>query len=304
MSEPSERDILSRCGLSEIATPTWSRSEDIEGYAARGFGAIGIWLHKFERPQIDGFWIPEQTIPSDVVTAASEQVRAAGLKVSDVVLSGFFTEPDYAGRIEHTVHAMDVAAVLDAACLIVAPGRRQGRSYEETRDLAARALSEVFEGTNSPGVRLALEPIVSWQSDYLNTLAEALELVELVGHPNLGVYVDSFHLWRTGTLLEDIERAGSRIFGVHLNDAVEGDDHANRLPGEGELPLVDIVRAIEAAGYAGTYDNEYMYDASLIGAEPDRFAPEVVVDRCARAMVAILSEAGIARRVDPARVSG
>ena len=78
---------------------------------------------------------------------------------------------------------MDVAAGLGAACVVVAPGRREGRSYEETRDLAARALTEVFERATRPGVRLAVEPIIAWQSDYLNTLGEAVELVELVGHP-------------------------------------------------------------------------------------------------------------------------
>jgi sugar phosphate isomerase/epimerase len=290
----SERDVLRRCGLSEIATPSSTLAEDVEVYAARGFGAIGIWLHKLERPGIDGFWIPETIIAPEVVAAAAESTRASGLSVSHLVLTGFYTEPELADRIAHTLHAMDVATALGAECVVVAPGRRNGRSYEETRDFAARALSEVLDRTTQPDMRLALEPIISWQSDYLNTLGEALELAELVDHPKLGVYPDSFHLWRTGTMLEDVERAGPRIFGVHLNDAVEGDDHANRLPGEGELPLVEIVRAIEATGYRGTYDNEYMYDPSEITAKPDQFGPEAVVDRCARAMAAVLEEAGVA----------
>jgi sugar phosphate isomerase/epimerase len=277
--------VLRRCGLSEIATPTWTLAEDARGYGEAGFAAIGIWLHKLERPRIDGFWIPEATIPPSVVEAASEAVRAGGLQVSHLVLSGFYTEPERADRIEHTLHAMDVADALDASCVVIAPGRRNGRSYDDTRDYAARALTEVFERASKPAVRLALEPIIAWQSDYLNTLGEALDLVELVDHPNLGVYPDTFHLWRTGTLLEDVERAGARIFGVHLNDAVEGDDRANRLPGEGELPLVEIVRAIEATGYTGTYDNEYMHDSAL--------PPASVVRRCADAMVAVLEEAGV-----------
>lgn len=279
--------VLSRCGLSEIATPTWTLAEDAAGYADGGFGAIGVWLHKLERGTIDGFFIPEATIPDRTVAAAAEAVRDAGLRVSHLVLSGFYTEPELPRRIAHTLHAMKVAAALDAGCVVIAPGRRNGRSYEETRDYAARALSQVFALTPNPGVRLALEPIIAWQSDYLNTLAEALELAELVDHPNLGVYPDTFHLWRTGTMLEDVERAGSRIFGVHLNDAVEGDDHANRLPGDGELPLVEIVRAIEATGYRGTYDNEYMPgpDAGL--------APEEVVRRAAETMAAVLEAAGV-----------
>jgi sugar phosphate isomerase/epimerase len=290
----TDREILRRCGLSEIATPTWTVAEDAHAYGERGFGAIGIWLHKLERQHIDGFWIPEETIPDDVVAAAAAAVRDAGLEVSHLVLTGFYTEPELSNRIAHTLHAMDVAAALGADCVVVAPGRRNGRSYEDTRDVAARALAEVLERTANPGVTLALEPIISWQSDYLNTLGEALDLVDLVDHPSLGVYPDTFHLWRTGSLLEDIERAGPRIVGVHLNDAVEGDDHGNRLPGEGELPLVEIVRAIEATGYRGTYDNEYMYDAALVSSAPGEFAPAVVVDRCAKAMVAVLGEAAIA----------
>ena len=288
MSAASEREVLRRCGLSEIATPGWTVAEDIDAYAARGFAAIGVWLHKLERGPIEGFFIPEATIPGEVVASTAAQVRQAGLAVSHLVLTGFYTEPELVDRIDHTLHAMDVAAALGAECVVVAPGRRNGRSYAETRDLAARALSEVFERRGEPGARLAVEPIIAWQSDYLNTLGEAVELVELVDHPDLGVYPDSFHLWRTGTMLEDVERAAGRIFGVHLNDAVAGDDHSNRLPGEGELPLVEIVRAIEATGYRGTYDNELMADPAL------GLDPADVVDRCARAMSEVLEEAGIA----------
>jgi sugar phosphate isomerase/epimerase len=293
----SEREILERCGLSGIATPRCTTAEDIELYSARGFAAIGIWLHKLERGTVDGFWIPEERIPDGVVADAAEHVRSSGLAVSHLVLTGFYTLPPYEQRIAHTLHAIDVAAALNADCVVVAPGRREGRSYAETRDLAARALTEVLENTTRSDVRIALEPIIAWQSDYLNTLGEAVELAELVDHPGVGVYVDSFHLWRTGTMLEDVERAGARIFGVHLNDAADGDDHANRLPGEGNLPLLEIVQAIEATGYEGTYDNEYMYDAALIGSDP-AFAPEAVVDRCAGAMVDVLSEAGIRPRAN------
>ena len=291
----SEAEILERCGLSGIATPHQTTAEDIDAYAARGFAAIGIWLHKLERGTVDGFWIPEQVIADDVVSGVAEHVRASGLKVSHLILTGFYTAPPYEQRIAHTLHAMDVAAALEADCVVVAPGRREGRSYAETRDLAARALTEVMEKTTQSGVRIALEPIIAWQSDYLNSLGEAVELIDLIDHPSVGAYVDSFHLWRTGTLLEDIERAGARIFGVHLNDAVEGDDHANRLPGDGDLPLVEIVQAIEATGYRGTYDNEYMYDATLIDSDP-AFAPAAVVDRCAVAIVGVLDEAGIRPR--------
>lgn len=286
----TDSKILSRIGLSGIVTPTQSTVEDCELYARAGIGAIGVWLHKLERGSVDGFWIPEQRIDGRILAETRTAVETSGLVVSHVVLSGFYTEPELDDRIAHTRHAMEVAGALGARVLVIAPGRRQGRSYQQTRDYCAGALSRVFEQGPPAGVRLALEPIVTWQSDYLNTLAEALELAELVDHPDLGVYPDTFHLWRTGTLLEDIQRAGSRILGVHLNDARPGEDH-NCLPGEGELPLVEIVRAIEATGYRGTYDNELMYPGSLVGEDPERFAPARVVERCVASMAAVLEPA-------------
>lgn len=278
-----------RIGLSGIVTPTQDTVADCDLYARAGVGAIGVWLHKLERGSVDGFWIPEQRIDGAVLDATVQAVQSSGLIVSHVILTGFFTEPELEDRIAHTHHAMEIAAALGARGLVVAPGRREGRSYEETRDFCAAALTRVFEGAPND-VKLALEPIVPWQSDYLNTLAEAIELMELVDHPNLGVFPDTFHLWRTGTMLEDIERAGDRILGVHLNDA-RPDEHFNCLPGDGDLPLVEIVRAIEATGYTGTYDNELMYRASLVAEEPEHWAPEVVVDRCVEAMSSVLERA-------------
>jgi sugar phosphate isomerase/epimerase len=282
-----DNDILKRCGLCQTVTPTQSVAEDCALYAQAGFGAVGISLHKLERGRFDGFYIPEAQIPDETVVEAAAAARRSELEVSHLIVAGFYTLPDLEARIAHTLRAMEVGAVLGAKTVVVAPGRRGGRTYEDTRDYMARALTTVFERATTD-VRLALEPVVPWHSDYLNTLAEALDLADLVGHPNLGVFPDTFHLWRTGTMMEDVERAGSRIFGVHLNDACDGEE-ANRLPGDGDLPLVDIVRAIEATGYVGTYDNEYMVDAARAESEPDEFGPAAVVARCARAMSSVIS---------------
>ncbi len=281
------RSILGlRGGLSDVATPSWSVEHDAEAYSAAGFRAIGIFLHKLERGRMDGFWIPSETIPAGTVSAAVDAVRGAGLVVSHLAVAGFFTEPDVAWRIDHTLHAIDIARAFDARCLIIAPGRRNGRSYAQTRDHAAAALTEVLDRTPHGNVKLALEPIVTWQSDYLNTLGEALELVELVDHPNLGVYPDTFHLWETPGFLDDIRRAGSRIFGFHISDRYLGNDYRRVLPGQGDVDFRRVIEAVEATGYAGTYDCEHMVEPE--DAEPGD--PRSVLDECARALTRVLEE--------------
>lgn len=288
MSGTQPESILARRGgCSDIATPSWSVEREAEAYAAAGFRAIGIFLHKLERGRMDGFWIPSERIPDKTVDAAAAAVRDAGLAVSHVAVAGFFTEPDVPGRIEHALHAIEVARKLDAECLIIAPGRRNGRSYAQTRDHAAAALTQILERTPHPELKLALEPIVTWQSDYLNTLREALELCAVVDHPSLGVFPDTFHLWETDGFLDDIARAGSRIFGFHISDRYRGNDHVRVLPGEGDVDFRRVVQAVEATGYSGTYDCEHMVEH---GDAPPA-DPAEVLSGCARALTRVLQEA-------------
>ena len=224
--------MLRRCGLSEIATPGWTVAEDVDAYAARGFAAIGIWLHKLERGPIEGFFIPEARIPHEVVASTVKQVEDAGLNVSHLVLTGFYTLPELADRIDHTLHAMEVAAALGAECVVVAPGRREGRSYEETRDLRRARPQRGLRAGHATG-RAARGGADHRVAERLPQHPRRGGRAGRARRPSdLGVYPDSFHLWRTGTMLEDIDRAADRIFGVHLNDAVTGDDHHNRLPGQ------------------------------------------------------------------------
>jgi sugar phosphate isomerase/epimerase len=290
----SSSDLLRRCGVSNVSTPLWTVAEDAAGYAAAGFGAIGIWLHKLEQPRLEGgFFMPEKQIPQDVLDAAVAAVRDAGLRVSHVVLAGNYTEDEKRqAAIDHTLHAIDISDAFSADCLIVNPGRLNGLDRAAGIDKAATAISEVLEQRRA-NVRLALEPVIDWQSDFLNTLGQALEIVEVVDHADLGVYPDTWHLWETGTYDEDMERAGDRIFGFHLNDGRSGDRH-REIPGEGEIPLVDMVRTAERVGYSGTYDVEYTTPMA-VGATGGTFdVPyEDVLRRIADGTTRILAEAGV-----------
>ena len=271
-----------------MTTPTLSLGDAARAYAAVGFASTGVWMHKFERPDhVAGFFIPDVEIPTSVVGQSADEVRAAGLTVSHVILGGFFITDDEEHRqhrVEYTAHTMDVAAAFGCSCLVIAPGRLEGRSVDRAHAISARSLTEVLELRPESDVRLALEPVITWQSDYMNSIDRALELIELVDHPKLGVYPDNFHLWHnagwdSAPVLEQIERAGSRIFGVHVNDGVR-DNEERYVPGEGEMPVAEFVASVEATGYRGFYDVEYMYDPELITSEPDRFGPAAVVERC------------------------
>lgn len=291
-------DLLRRCGISQCTTPTLAAAEAARLYADAGFGAIGVWLHKLERPDWEGgFFIPEAELPASLVEATAAGVQESGLTVSHVVLAGFFLTTDddlRRRRVDSAVRALDVAETLGAHCLIIAPGRLEGRSPAWAHDCAARSLSDVLEERPEGEIHLGIEPVIEWQSDYMCSIARALELVELVDHPRVGVFLDNFHLWHNADwnssyVLEEVARAGPHIVGVHVNDGFRGSEE-RALPGEGEMPVAEFVAAVERTGYEGSYDVEFVYDADLVVREPEGFAPEAVVARCRAGLEATLSD--------------
>jgi hypothetical protein len=71
---------LSRCGISAFTTPTLTTAQAARAYAGAGFGSIGVWLRKLERPdQLSGFFIPDTEIPQPVIADAIAGVRESGL---------------------------------------------------------------------------------------------------------------------------------------------------------------------------------------------------------------------------------
>ncbi len=270
-----------------MTTARWSLAEDAAAYSEAGVEAIGVWLHKLERQTMDSFWFPEAELSPEIVDDARSRIVTAGLRVSHVILAGPLTEPDEQARrrrTEYALHALSVAEALDASCLVVVPGRLYGQPYEEAEQLAADVLTEVLDRSSASAPFLAVEPVTD--VDFANTIDLALDLVDRVGSPRVGLYLDTYHAWQRGVSPEEsIERCAGRILGVHVADLRRVSQGTVREPpGEGELPLADTLKSIERTGYRGSYDVE------LLGYSMNS-PPEDLLARSVRGMEGLLAEA-------------
>ncbi len=111
---------------------------------------------------------------------------------------------------------------------------------------------------------MALEPVAFAP---LKTLAQALEVIDAADRDNIGLNIDTFHIWAGGTPWEEVARLDPRVIVVvHLSDATprrgQGWSDADRgvFPGEGIIPLQEGIAAIRSTGYDGVWAIEMISD--------------------------------------------
>jgi 4-hydroxyphenylpyruvate dioxygenase len=133
-------------------------------------------------------------------------------------------------------------------------------------DRAADDFTALGERAAMRGLRVGYEAL-AW-GRHVNDHRDAWEIVRRADHPNIGLIVDSFHTLGRKIDPDSIRRIpGDKIFFVQLADAPQIDmdllywsRHFRNMPGEGDLPVTDFMRAVMATGYAGPVSLEIFND--------------------------------------------
>jgi sugar phosphate isomerase/epimerase len=250
--------------ISQVSTLTASFDDDLRSYAEGGVDAIGIWELKLGEGRDD---------------AALEAFEASGLGAATAVpavpsilpLALLPGPADPRERIDAILRSIHRLAPFRPAAILCITGGPRSTGAGPGRALVVEGLRELGAEAERAGLRLALEPfqregLESWS--IVNTLSEAVELVDEAGSPAIGVQFDVWHLWNTPDLLDEIERHAHRLAGVHVSDWREPTrGWADRaLPGDGGAGVPAILGALERAGWDGFYDLEIFSDNGTFGA--------------------------------------
>jgi len=134
-------------------------------------------------------------------------------------------------------------------------------------DTAAEAFASVCDLAAEHGLLVHLE-FLPWAG--IPDLRSAAEIVRRAGRRNGGLLIDSWHLFRSGSTLDELARIpGEQVFGVQLDDAPERAEadlseetqHRRLLPGEGSFDLVGLVRTLDRIGSRAPLGVEVYSDA-------------------------------------------
>lgn len=235
-------------GFNGATTMKASLPEDIRAAAAAGFTALEIWASKM-----------------DAYLEAHSPAELRGLfdvhGVQPVSINSIeritFRGDEYPQIQEQCQRYSTIAEAIGCRKLVVVPSPTppdtgwaaiKRESVQVLRDLAAIAEPD--------GVELAFE-FLGQPDCSVPTLDKCWEIVREVDHPNVGLVLDTFHFFAGGSSMESIlDTDPQKVFIFHINDA-EGlppsqlTDAHRLLPGEGVIPLSEILGRLARTGFDG-----------------------------------------------------
>jgi D-psicose/D-tagatose/L-ribulose 3-epimerase len=182
---------------------------------------------------------------------------------------------------------IDIAARVGAGAvggpIYSAVGRTRLLDADERRRTIARLvrnLAPLAEAAAAQGVVLAMEPLNRFETSLINTVEQALEVVEAVDSPGLGILLDTFHM----SIEEKDLAAAIRLAGPRLGHfQASGSDRG--APGNDHLDWVSIAEAIVEVGYGGpiciesfTSENQIIALAAAIWRPLERSQDAIATD--------------------------
>jgi len=229
-----------------------------------------IWVSPFSTDRLDqlshaksiGFDVYEIAVENPAVIDI-EQVHAEAVRVGiDVNICGAFGETrDISSDVEQYREngiyyiktlidmAQTVGSPYVAGPMYAAVGRTRLCSPEEKQrqtKLAADNMKKLAEYAAERDVTLALEPLNRFETDFMNTVEQGLEFLNLIGFDNVGFLLDTFHMnIEEKSMSAAIRMAKGKIFDFHSCANDRG------TPGQDHFDWPSIRQALADADYKG-----------------------------------------------------
>lgn len=264
-----------RVSIDSLCFPGASLDSELASYRAIGVRRVGLLAGKLAAEGWD---------------ASIAKVAASGLSVATVI-HPFLPRAEELGTHNFQVardslsRSIEAALRLGAETLYVPSGSRGALTFEQAAEAFADAIAPCNAEAKLAGLPLLVENASAFHVDFglTSTLRDTLRLAEIA---DMGVCLDLFGCWTEGSLEETIRAAVPRCGLVQVSDYVLGDRSlpCRAVPGDGVIPLQQLLGWILDAGYEGAFDIE------LLGPRIDAEGHENAAARAATVIGAVLSQ--------------
>lgn len=227
-----------------------------------------LWAYRFETRHLScielaqklGSEVLDFFVADPMLFPTKEVARAMANTNMDVIvttaMSGRFNaiSPDPADRLaalDFMKGMIDLAAELNAPLVggvtYAASGYHTGHPRTEQEiEWCADYLHAACEYASPCHIAIALEPVKRFETHFLNTATQALDMIKLVGAPNLKVHLDTFHMnIEEASISGAVRLCGDDLAYLHLVENNRG------TPGMGHIPWLSLFTALNEINFQG-----------------------------------------------------
>ena len=128
-------------------------------------------------------------------------------------------------------------------------GKYRGQIADATgcreTDLEA-VLKDVCAEAASFGVPVLIEPQNATNINNINTIQDGLDWIQRIGYEKMGLLADIYHMGITEpSIVDSLRHAAEYIGFIHMSDS------DRKVPGDGRLPIAEVVKTLEEIRYGG-----------------------------------------------------
>jgi sugar phosphate isomerase/epimerase len=196
------------------------------------------------------------------VAEAQGLLTGSGLKV-ETINHPFAIYPSLDSDCAHAqdtlLRLIDIGAQLGTGSIYLLTGGRGSLDWAQAANRFVEAVAPCREAAESKGLPLMIENASALYADLhiAHSLVDTLRLAEMA---KIGVCIELFHCWAEAGLKDSFKRAIPLCSLVQVSDYVLRDRSLpNRaVPGDGTVPLEQIIGALLELGYRGAFDIELL----------------------------------------------
>jgi sugar phosphate isomerase/epimerase len=235
-----------KLSCSTLACPEWSLDEIIPRFREYGYQAIEFrGLGK----ELAVYNLPEFTTHA---ARTAERIRQGGLDISDFASSACMFDAEPAGRARHLEEVrryVEVCRAFGAGVIRVFGGALKGTPPDQAIPIARDALWRMSDLAGDD-VALAVETHDDWMDSDLLERA-----IASAGRANVGALWDLHHpyLFVGESPATTFAHIGPATISAHVKDSRRLADGQFEycLPGQGDVPLAEMIQLLAAGGYTG-----------------------------------------------------
>ncbi|HWE64703.1 MAG TPA: sugar phosphate isomerase/epimerase family protein, partial [Chloroflexota bacterium] len=160
------------------------------------------------------------------------------------------------GTMQYIKDVITMIEALGGEIICIVPstvGKTKAMADPETEwRWAVQCLKEISYHAGEHNVRIGLEPLNRFETNFLNRADQGLYLAAEVGN-GVGVTLDTFHLnIEEADMLASIRKAGKQLVDFHVADN-------NRMPpGAGAIDFRAVIDVLREIGYDGAVTSEFV----------------------------------------------